>query len=159
MTDGWSRVGEDEIALCEELIAAYHADRLDNAQILLLFRPECPTSNGRTVLAQASLFPEKFKPILPPGVSYHFMIWLGMDRWYGFEPQEKRAIMDHELCHCWMDYGTPKIRAHDIEEFACIIERHGAWYPGLKRVQEAFNPPLLRLPAKVGTMEFEGVRA
>lgn len=138
MADQWTKVGEDEIALCEELISAYHADTLASARIALLFRPECPTSNGRTVLAQASLFPEKFKPFLPPGEAYHFLIWLGLDRWYDFEPMEKRAVMDHELCHCYMDYGTPKLRPHDIEEFACIIQRYGPWYPGLKRVQAAF---------------------
>jgi hypothetical protein len=48
------------------------------------------------------------------------------------------ALVDHELCHAWAladqdednDEADPvklSLRPHDLEEFSCIVRRHGMW--------------------------------
>ena len=42
-------------------------------------------------------------------------------------PEQRRALIDHELSHCSFLDQVPEMRHHDIEEFKHIIERYGFW--------------------------------
>lgn len=121
----WWTVDETVVELAKELIEKYHKP-LKNARIGLLFRDEAPISNGKATLGRASKISDKWKPLLKD--RYHFMIWLAYDRWQMLDNRSRRALLDHELCHCIMESdGKISIRPHDIEEFNDVIQRHGLW--------------------------------
>lgn len=78
----------------------------------------------------------------------HFIIALNWELWHAaeFTSAQMEHIIDHELQHCFVETdedghvikdeqtGLPKtgIRAHEIEEFHCIVQRHGAPTEGLR---------------------------
>lgn len=132
-----------------ESITHQHHKRLDGASIAVLTKEKASKSKGKTILATASLVPSKVEPILDD--EYHFMIVIGRDRWETLEDAQRRALIDHELCHCVMDGDAPKMRNHDYEEFAEIIARHGFWREdaGEQMIQQA----LLTQGVKIGTLK------
>ena len=140
MTEWW-KVPDKVVHLAEELIALYH-ESLANAKIALIFRDEAPVTDGRATLGKAMKVSPQWKPLLKDQTT-DFVIWLAYDRWEHLDNKQKRALLDHELCHCFLDHeGRAKIRGHDIEEFAVIIQRHGAWNDSIKLVQRAINRQL-----------------
>lgn len=85
-------------------------------------------------------------------VNWDFVILLNWHVWNepGFTLEMKKALIDHEMCHAACAYdkdGEPKvdskgrsvwrIRAHDLEEFQDIVERHGVWKKDLQRFADA----------------------
>lgn len=57
------------------------------------------------------------------------------------EPQ-LRALMDHELCHLTVALDKDqepflKLVGHDVEEFADVAKRHGAWSVGLQKLAKS----------------------
>lgn len=75
-----------------------------------------------------------------------FAIVLWEEQWRELSTEHKDALLDHELCHCWVeaveseDGSTRlvcKIKGHDIEEFYDVIERHGDWMGEVKRLNDA----------------------
>ena len=80
---------------------------------------------------------------------YDFVILLNHDSWDDFSDEQKRALIDHELCHAApsMDEdnamkrderGRPvwRTRKHDIEEFQSVVEHHGCYKKDLERFAE-----------------------
>lgn len=53
-----------------------------------------------------------------------FMIFFYDGYWEVMNKFQRRAVVDHELEHCWIDDGTWEIRDHDLIEFRSIINRH-----------------------------------
>lgn len=79
-------------------------------------------------------------------MDYDFVIWVALDWWNRFKPEQKVALVDHELCHCYIDADDkPKILPHDVEEFNCILERHGLWWPNADVTAKAIQYSLLPL--------------
>jgi hypothetical protein len=84
---------------------------------------------------------------------FDFVLLLNKEAWQGLNEAQKRALVDHELCHAQVVIdadGNPKIddcdrpvcriRKHDCEEFRCIVERHGLWTSDLAAIaQGAIN--------------------
>jgi hypothetical protein len=57
------------------------------------------------------------------------------DVWRALTGEQQRALVDHELCHLTeTDGGALSTEAHDVEEFAAVIQRHGLWRPDLRMV-------------------------
>lgn len=61
-----------------------------------------------------------------------FVIEIAEDIWAKLNDRQRRALVDHELCHCGItvdDAGEVSLTmiGHDLEEFASIVERHGLW--------------------------------
>lgn len=134
------KASDEVVKIAEHLINLYH-ENLQEARIGLLFRSEAPVSNGRMTLGAAKKVSDDMKPY----VNYHFLIWIAADTWGLLDEKQKEALIDHELCHCSMQDGKVATRQHDITEFACILERHGVWYPEFlqpKRVEQAFQAAL-----------------
>ena len=69
-------------------------------------------------------------------IPYDFIIWLAADKWLELTPSQRIALVDHELEHCQWDGLSASIRLHDLEEFSCILERHGYWWPHAYQVAE-----------------------
>lgn len=66
-----------------------------------------------------------------------FVIEIAERVWQVLEPHQRRALVDHELCHAAVirdEEDVPKlsIRPHDVEEFTDIVNRHGLWEEGLQ---------------------------
>ncbi len=116
---------QDMVYLCRELIEKHHP-HLDGVKIALICQDKARTSCGKTVLAYASKPSKRLQPLLDD--NYHFIICVALKEWELLSLKQRAALLDHELCHCiFDDYGQAKLRGHDLEEFACIIERHGFW--------------------------------
>lgn len=82
-----------------------------------------------------------------------FVIILNADAWKELDDRQRRALIDHELCHAAPsldpDTGDQKeddsgrklwrLRKHDIEEFSSIVERYGLYKADLASFAEAAN--------------------
>lgn len=143
MTD-WINAPQKVIDLAQDLVDQYHPE-LQQARIGILFRSEAPVSNGKATWGQALKVDGKWKPLLTEELD--FIIWLAFDVWDSvLDTRQKRALLDHELCHCKMTRGEPKLRAHDIEEFTEIVHRHGLWRDSMKQFADAIQGKLPIVP-------------
>jgi hypothetical protein len=138
MAVSWTKVSNEVVRLCEDLIAEFHP-HLQEARIGLIFRSEAPKSNGKETWGQASTVNDKTNALLPDNEKLDFLIWLAHDVWVDLTTHQQRALLDHELCHCKGEWGGYRTMGHDVEEFACIIERYGLWNPSLHYVARAFE--------------------
>ena len=136
MATEWYQVGDTVTRLCNDLIHNHHRHLLD-AKIGLVFRSEGGTSNGKHVLGKAQKANQMFNALA--GEEYDFIIWLSRIDWEALSPQARRALLDHELCHCVESDGNWSIVGHDIEEFNCIIERHGFWRDEIVKTEKAMT--------------------
>lgn len=83
----------------------------------------------------------------PSGLLKHyaradFIVIIADDFWHGAERIKREALVDHELCHCSVEYDESGerswiIRRHDIEEFTAVVDRHGLWTDELKQFGQA----------------------
>ena len=75
-----------------------------------------------------------------------------MDAWNDLNEAQRLALLDHECCHAEAvvdDAGKQKVderdrlvwryRKHDIEEFRCVVERHGLYKKDLEAFVKAAN--------------------
>ncbi len=141
MSVEWWQVPEMVTQMAEDLIANYHPS-LHDARIAILFRSEAPITNGKVTLGQASKVTDRWRPLMKD-MEMHFVIWLAQDRWDVMDKRKRRALLDHELCHCYLDNdGKAQLHPHDFEEFAVIIQRHGYWTDGLERLDRTIQGKL-----------------
>jgi hypothetical protein len=123
--------------------------RLGQPAIMILFRCSPKVRGGRRVLGETCL--PRFMGALSAvgtwllaracgGTVPDFLILLDAERWGVATPQERTALIHHELKHCghardregeprFDDDGNPvwAIEAHDIAEFQDTVRRYGAW--------------------------------
>ena len=149
---------EEGLKLYSELrgiVLRHHKRRnLDQARFCLVWQSGIePDQDDRITLGKcrkASDFDREFS-------DYDFVIILNRDAWERLDDPQRRALLDHELCHAapvMNTDGTQKedtrsrrvwrIRRHDIEEFAEIMTRHGCWKQDLEAfVRAALASPTL----------------
>lgn len=137
--------------LLEEARRKWHPD-LAEAKIALAWRKELrPNADGRLILGKCM----KASDLQRELVDWDVVILLNREAWSAvlFTREKKLALVDHELCHATRakdkngfaktdERGRPvwRMRGHDVEEFRCIVERHGVWKGDL----EAFAESLLK---------------
>jgi len=81
---------------------------------------------------------------------FDFIIMLNREAWPTLNDKQKRALIDHELCHAQLSMdadGNPKrndrdrlvcrLRKHDTEEFRAVVNRHGLWTADLEAIARA----------------------
>lgn len=78
--------------------------------------------------------------------------------WRTLNPDQRKALVDHELAHCGAEYddkGKTKLslRGHDLEEFHAIYARYGAWR---KSIQDFLDAGKLN-DATVGQTSFDDI--
>lgn len=137
--------------IAKELIPQHH-DHLATCDIVYLFVDPPAKSKGSIVWGKASIITGKpaFLLALPKligtdaehmgadGADYAlFVIEIAETIWNHLDDRARRALVDHELSHCWAGEdaeGRFKLatRGHDVEEFQGVIERHGMWRPEIK---------------------------
>lgn len=150
----------DLYALMDELIESHHED-LESCRIALIWRYGWKADDdGRLKLGQF----QKASSLEVQLHGYDAKILLNFEAWEAadFTEEQRRALLDHELCHGALKLdaeGDPavdpntgrlkyRVRKHDHEEFACIMERHGLW----TRNAEAFALAAMRGARKHGQM-------
>lgn len=75
------------------------------------------------------------------GPDQQFLITINEGAWLGMSGDERKALIDHELCHCRVDEDSGQLLCvpHDLEEFTCIVERHGLWKRPLQEMEQAMR--------------------
>lgn len=122
-----------------ELVQEHHQD-LIGIEVRYVFRSKAAKSAGKVVWGRCrkisglnaflAMGPE---PDEDDAGGDFYVIELAEDVWAELSHEERVALVDHELCHTKvdMDEATGEItlhtQGHDVEEFACIVERHGLW--------------------------------
>lgn len=98
---------------------------------------------------------------LPPD----FLILIDRNIWEGMGIEERVALVDHELSHCWYataedgvtqkfhQDGSPMwaIRGHDLEEFCGVVTRNGLWNEDLAMFARAVIDRLAGEAAQQGS--------
>ncbi len=121
---------EQPAAIARVLVSTLHRHLL-GAQIGFVFR-EAIATHDRTTLAKASKAGAKlaFFTALDLCIDVNHAAWLKLF------PEQRVALIDHELCHFGVedtDEGTRYVLlSHDVEEFGAIVSRWGLWKPDLR---------------------------
>lgn len=125
----WTEASESVLSTARELIAEHHAE-LENARIGFMFRSEPAVSMGYPVYAKTSVVSKQMKAL----IEFDFLIWVHDISWGQWDERRRKALIDHELCHCVASEVQDhpgvyefSLRGHEIEEFPEIIERYGFW--------------------------------
>ncbi len=151
----WLEASKEVLKVVEEMRNKYHP-HLVAAEIGVILREEAPLQNGRLIYGQAMKPPEKWKTLFVE--PYDFVIWFAKDVWEGvLNSAQRRALADHELCHCSMLDG-PSIRPHDVEEFSAVIARHGLWDQALMEMAQAIEQYKLPFEEKKGKVRAVPIR-
>lgn len=121
----FTECGSDVCGLLAELINEYHLS-LRNCNIKCLFFDKPRKRGGKIALATAEAVSLKYNYL----TDIEFIISIYEESWRMMAEQEKKALLDHELNHCFIGEskaGEPiyKTIPHDYEEFRVIIERYG----------------------------------
>lgn len=144
--------------IAEGLIAKYHQHLIDySVRIRFIFVDKTPNSQGKEVwgtcrkISGLNAYLEGENPEGDP----FFVITISKDIWDILPPDKKLALVDHELCHAWAEVKQQKeeaesdsdletdnpvklsVKPHDLEEFSCIVRRHGFWREDIEAFVEA----------------------
>lgn len=122
--------------LAREIIAE-HRDDLADVHIEYVFRSETADQGGKEVWGKARKVTGLNAYLAGDTaegeeVDDFFVIEIAEPVWAVIEPEQRKALVDHELAHCTVTVngnGETKlaIRPHDVEEFASIVRRYGLW--------------------------------
>ena len=127
---------DDEVeAIAKKLIADVkdHAD-LVHARILYVFHDKHAVSRGRAILGRARKITGLTQFLVDDETVDQplFVLEFPRDLWTGMKPEQRKALVDHELSHLTVERNDDGIwvgrtRGHDVEEFFGIVTRHGLW--------------------------------
>lgn len=131
----YTEVTPDVLGIAAEIISHHHPALLD-AKIGFIFQDEASKKLGKIVLGTATKISDKQRAA---GLDLDFLITIAKDMWQDLSRHQRKALIDHELCHCDFSGGYAKMRGHDIEEFNGIVERYGLWKPDLARFGDVVN--------------------
>lgn len=163
-----------------EIIASeIEHEHLRQARILYLFRRGAWTSKGKTVYGKAKKVTgelafvaqqllarqigeqiEKGEPPAFTGSSrplqYDFVLEINRETWPNLTDLQRKAIIDHELCHCLIDTkGKTSITGHDVEDFGSVIRRYGLYMQDLK----AFGKAVRQAPDQMTLDDLDDYRS
>ncbi|HHY95891.1 MAG TPA: hypothetical protein GX513_12925 [Firmicutes bacterium] len=124
---GKYRLAPEVEAIARRLIPEHHK-HLATAHIAYIMAESLPARNGKTPMAKAQKASEAQNLLH----GYDFVITVNKKAWDMLTPQQCEALVDHELAHCGLGENGWTIWAHDVEEFAAVIKRHGLWHEGAR---------------------------
>lgn len=138
-----------EVEEIARVLIPRHHSHLVEAKIRYLWRYGKWESQGQTTLGKCYRLSARDEFL----TGHNFLIMINWPAWQASTPEQRTALVDHELSHAGMDEdkdGNPRwvTVPHDVEEFAAIIERHGLWKPDVER----FGKVAAR---KVNQLEFD----
>ena len=121
-------------SIAKELIPLYHG-HLTTAKIAYLMKKAPEEKDGKTVPEKTRRYGKKMVMGTARSVpamwytltGFDFVIEIDEVAWDILDLEQQTALVDHELCHCFIDEKGWYIRDHDVEEFVAVVKRHGAW--------------------------------
>jgi len=127
--------------IAENLIEKYHGHLTDfSVKLEYVFVDKTPKRNGKEVWATCRRISSinAFLAGGDNGSDPFFTIVVSEPVWDVLPPAVRVALVDHELCHAWAEANQKEdadeadavklsLKSHDVEEFSCIIRRHGLW--------------------------------
>ncbi len=116
--------------IAQQLIASYHPE-LATARIKFIFQEKAGKKGGKVILGKT----QKVSGILEFYAECDFLICVAQDTWIDLASDKKTALVDHLLERCTgiedaEDPGADikwSTREPDVNEFATILGRYGAW--------------------------------
>ncbi len=93
----------DLYTMLHELIGRYHS-RLEEAKIVLYANDKNKNRANKIIIAEASKASSKMKA----STNADFTIMVYMTPWSDLNMTQKRACLDHELCHCGVHFEPVK---------------------------------------------------
>jgi len=149
------RNDESLARLGADLISMHHKHLLENGvRVEFLFRDDTPKSAGKEQWGVARKI-TNLNAFLAgeaedEGADPFFCIVISEPIWTDLTNNQRLALLDHELCHCWAEEdkeGAVKltILGHDLEEFGSIVERYGLWREDVKLMARSIENAQLRL--------------
>lgn len=141
-------------------------NHLAPANLVYLWRTGSPwTSRGRIVLGQAKLLGALDRHLLTHQQQLRaggsltvddgqaddepqvLTVIINGDEWPDLTPEQRKALVDHELCHFDLNHDTGRwqIVGHDVEEFAGVIRRHGLWLDDIRRFAHVAKDAIVQL--------------
>jgi hypothetical protein len=75
---------------------------------------------------------------------YDFYVWLAADHAKGLSPDQREALLYHELRHIGSDEdGNPVLVDHEFEGFRDELDIYGAWHPSYAAAKPHFEQAAL----------------
>jgi hypothetical protein len=136
----WPAPEVEDVA--NDLIHDFHS-HLASEHLVYIFLDEAPVSKGRVQMGRAKiatglnawLATEKLDR--EPEPAPFFIVEIAKKYWDVMTAAQRRALVDHELHHCWVDEeGKLSVQPHDVEEFNSVIARHGLWWQDVQTFAE-----------------------
>jgi hypothetical protein len=121
--------------IAKKLIAEHHP-LLQHAVIAYLLRTLDPDkkikypvkrAGKKSTMAKAICVPEMYHSLC----GYDFILLADELFWRFLSESQKKALVDHELCHFTRDEDGYYTKDHDVAEFCAVLERHGLWMDDL----------------------------
>lgn len=144
-------VGKPIYRLLRDLVQAHHTHLIDARIALAWCTSWRPDVDGRVVLGKCKKASDLDREL----AAFDFIILLKKSFWQDLAvtADQRAALLDHELCHADVKLdertGEPvtdergrkvyRLRKHDIEEFAAVVERHGVYKRDLEQFAAALN--------------------
>ena len=144
--------------IAENLIEKYHPHLIDySVKIRYVFVDKTPSSKGKEVWGTCRKV-SGLNAYLESGdidCGPFFVITISKEIWDILPNDKKLALVDHELCHAWAEVKQKEededeesseeveqvvklsVKPHDLEEFSCIVRRHGLWREDIQDFVEA----------------------
>jgi len=111
------------------LIPLYHPE-LATARFKYVFVDKASVKNGKPVRGKV----RRITGVLEFLTEADFLMEIALDQWNELADTQRKALIDHLLEACTgeeddNDGGAMKwsVREPDVQEFAAILRRHGAW--------------------------------
>jgi hypothetical protein len=129
----------DIYTLLEELVEAHHCELVDARIALAWINNVKPDRDGHTLWGRAKKVGELEREFH----SHDFVILLNKVVWNELPLTGRRALLDHELCHCGAQENektgemTWVMHRHDVESFVAEVRRHGLWRENVKALVDA----------------------
>jgi predicted metallopeptidase len=144
--------------IADDLIQKYHQHLIDyDIKIRYIFTDKTPNSGGKEVWGSCRKISgiNAYLESEDSGCEPFFVITISKDIWDVLPKDKKIALVDHELCHAVVELKKSKkkenqedeeemnpdfkigVKPHDLEEFSCIVRRHGLWRDDIKDFVES----------------------
>lgn len=134
--------------IADELINKHHK-HLVGVRLDILFSETTPKRGGKDIwgsmrkVSSLAAYLGADKTDQERGVNDPFFVMtISQPIWDELDEKNRIALVDHELCHAAVELDEEEesvlgTMGHDVEEFACIIERHGLWRKSVQDLVEA----------------------
>ena len=128
--DFW-RADSDVVDMATAVIKQYRPELADT-EIVYMFKEKAGKKGPKVVIATARKVSSKENVVhsFEGKADVTFVVEIGADAWQELSPDQRKAVLHHELCHCGFDDKEdggpePALIPHDIEEFSEVVEAHG----------------------------------